>query len=433
MHTSYSFDAYAWDTRNDPEAAYKFARGEPMAIAPLNDEGKGTVTIQLDRPLDFAAVTDHSEFLGEVDLCITEGSESYDTAACRLYRRGGPVSVVDMSSRIMSPHPTRNKAICGRLPQSHFVLSFYSVMSSRTHSRPMYLAPGVRSSARVGLPGGKSDLCKVDFPAPDEHSVEPETYQEMLDGQVIQVAPSEPPHADRQFDIAYSLRAHVADGYVGSTELLTRVSEHNDFATDACIRKQGTDADGHRYLEELSFEVKHKQSEVSLKKRARYLIERGVRRVFAIYVQAQHGGSSARKGRVTAGPVKEWSAKDDCWLSLADDSYIEDPCLRRPLKVRALTEAIEADNAVARALLDKENPVALELKADIYNQGYDQGASDGYNRGKSDGLRQAIRVLCQTLNIALTPEHNARLHSFDADELQTTLGQIQKTHSWNLE
>ncbi|MCG8418557.1 MAG: DUF3604 domain-containing protein [Proteobacteria bacterium] len=114
VHTSYSFDAYAWDTRNDPEAAYKFARGEPMAIPPLDDEGKGTVTIQLDRPLDFAAVTDHSEFLGEVDLCVTEGSESYDTAACRLYRRGGPVSVVDMSSRIMSPYPTRNKAICGR-------------------------------------------------------------------------------------------------------------------------------------------------------------------------------------------------------------------------------------------------------------------------------------------------------------------------------
>ena len=308
------------------------------------------------------------------------------------------------------------------------MLPCYLVMSNRTHSRSMYLVPGARSSARVELPGAP---CKVEFPSPDEHLVEPETYQEMIDGQVIQVAPSEPPHADRQFDIAYALRAHVADGYVGSTELLTRVSEHTDFATDACIRKAGTDADGHRYLEELSVEVKHKQSEASLKKRARYLIERGVRRVFAIYVheQIQHHDGPDRTGRVIVGPVKEWSPNDDCWLSLADDSYIEDPCLRTPLKVRALTEAIEADNAVARALIGKGNPVALELKAEIY----DQGESDGYNRGKSDGLRQAIRVLCQALDIVLTPEHRARLDSFNASELQAIPDRIQKNHSWNLE
>ena len=62
---------------------------------------------------------------------------------------------------------------------------------------------------------------RTEFPPPDEQVVEPETYQEMIDDQIIQVAPSGPPHADRQFDIAYVLRANVADGYIGSTELLT--------------------------------------------------------------------------------------------------------------------------------------------------------------------------------------------------------------------
>lgn len=113
VHTSYSFDAYAWDTRNDPDRAYDFARGEAIDIAPLDEDGKGTITIALDRPLDFAAVTDHSEFLGEVDLCITPGSESYDTVPCRRYRLGGLVGVSGMSARIFNPNPQRSQIMCG--------------------------------------------------------------------------------------------------------------------------------------------------------------------------------------------------------------------------------------------------------------------------------------------------------------------------------
>ena len=82
LHSSYSFDAYAAGTRNDPTAAFAFARGEPITLV----SGDRSETIQLSRPLDFAAVTDHAEFLGVFDLCLQSGSPSYRTESCRQYR-----------------------------------------------------------------------------------------------------------------------------------------------------------------------------------------------------------------------------------------------------------------------------------------------------------------------------------------------------------
>src|SRR5580704_14789258 len=58
LHTSYSFDAYIlFGAKVDPENAYRFARGE--AVNYLGDEVKRT-----SAPLDFLAVTDHSENIG---------------------------------------------------------------------------------------------------------------------------------------------------------------------------------------------------------------------------------------------------------------------------------------------------------------------------------------------------------------------------------
>src|SRR5262249_42271358 len=76
------FDAYAFDVRTKPVQAYAFAQGAPVSLPPLDATGTGTQTIQIDRSLDFTAVTDHSEFLGEVELCITPGSPAYDSNDC---------------------------------------------------------------------------------------------------------------------------------------------------------------------------------------------------------------------------------------------------------------------------------------------------------------------------------------------------------------
>jgi hypothetical protein len=58
VHTSFSLDAYIGGARLTPFDAYRFAKGEAV---PLNN-----VLHSIGRPLDFVAVSDHAEFIGEM-------------------------------------------------------------------------------------------------------------------------------------------------------------------------------------------------------------------------------------------------------------------------------------------------------------------------------------------------------------------------------
>ncbi len=85
VHTVYSADAYIYGTRANPRDAYAFARGAVIALADDNEEQ--TRTARLERPLDFAAVTDHAEFFGEIRLCSMPTSLVFDDPLCSLVRR----------------------------------------------------------------------------------------------------------------------------------------------------------------------------------------------------------------------------------------------------------------------------------------------------------------------------------------------------------
>ena len=62
IHTSWSFDAYVFgNTLTGPEDAYQFAMGKPI-------RHPAGYMVQIKRPLDFEAVTDHSEYMGTVRL-----------------------------------------------------------------------------------------------------------------------------------------------------------------------------------------------------------------------------------------------------------------------------------------------------------------------------------------------------------------------------
>jgi hypothetical protein len=58
VHTKLSFDAYIFNVRGDPDDAYNFAKGAPL------DHAAGYKIRLNGPPLDFATVTDHSEYVG---------------------------------------------------------------------------------------------------------------------------------------------------------------------------------------------------------------------------------------------------------------------------------------------------------------------------------------------------------------------------------
>ena len=86
VHTAVSMDADMFGTRLRPGDAYRFARGEQVYLVPASGDRPAQHPVRIERPLDFAAVTDHAMNFGFVHLCRTPGSASYETESCRAYR-----------------------------------------------------------------------------------------------------------------------------------------------------------------------------------------------------------------------------------------------------------------------------------------------------------------------------------------------------------
>jgi hypothetical protein len=112
-HTGFSFDARSYDTVVTPADAYAFAKGAPTTLAPLDDKGVGTREVTLDRPLDFVAITDHGEFLGEIYTCTTPSAPGYDSKACQAYRIPDSEGAFDFGVMLAVDEPERNLAYCG--------------------------------------------------------------------------------------------------------------------------------------------------------------------------------------------------------------------------------------------------------------------------------------------------------------------------------
>ena len=114
IHTALSGDAYSDGTRVFPADALRFARGEAISLPLQNDETTPR-RIQLAEPLDFAAVTDHSEAFGESHICRNEGEfEGYTSNACKKFRRGGDDGVRVFGVPRAGMRPRRVKSVCGK-------------------------------------------------------------------------------------------------------------------------------------------------------------------------------------------------------------------------------------------------------------------------------------------------------------------------------
>ncbi|MFV0275700.1 MAG: DUF3604 domain-containing protein [Parahaliea sp.] len=85
VHTSYSQDAN-WrmgNTRVTPDDAYAFARGARVGLPPFDSQGHSLRSAQLERPLDFLAVTDHAEALDQVRVCEDPDFDGPGAGMCR--------------------------------------------------------------------------------------------------------------------------------------------------------------------------------------------------------------------------------------------------------------------------------------------------------------------------------------------------------------
>jgi hypothetical protein len=63
--------------------------------------------------LDFAAVTDHSEFICEVEACTTHGSFGFESETCQLFRQGGSLGQTVLGILTAQDEPMRLTDVCG--------------------------------------------------------------------------------------------------------------------------------------------------------------------------------------------------------------------------------------------------------------------------------------------------------------------------------
>ncbi|QFU74438.1 DUF3604 domain-containing protein [Halioglobus maricola] len=83
LHTGESFDASMMGNKLSIEDAYRFATGDPLV-------GPGGETMQLSRPLDFVAITDHAEGFGTRTHCSDPSLSLRERATCWLMGLDNP-------------------------------------------------------------------------------------------------------------------------------------------------------------------------------------------------------------------------------------------------------------------------------------------------------------------------------------------------------
>ena len=110
VHTAVSNDAFSFGVRVNANDAYRYAFGGEVRL-PLGDDLE-TRRASIDRPLDFAAVTDHAEFMGEGALCSNPTDPAYHKDFCQVYRTGTGREP-QLLTKITAPISLRDRDTCG--------------------------------------------------------------------------------------------------------------------------------------------------------------------------------------------------------------------------------------------------------------------------------------------------------------------------------
>jgi Uma2 family endonuclease len=239
------------------------------------------------------------------------------------------------------------------------------------------------------------------LPDIDDRLVAPDTRYEILEGRLVHVAPADSPHGTRHSKVSALLEAHAGRDFTVASDMLTRTSERSDVAPDVSVFPSAPDpSTGGRQLEQLAFEVVSTQSLANAGGKAAQLAARGVRRVFAIDVERSR--------------ALEWSVALGTWSVLDPAGHIDDPALGAPLPIEALVSTARADDAVARALLLKRNPVLLQKLAE----------------GRAQAKAEALIMVLTARGIAIDEVTRTRLlGERDADRLDRWIARATTCHT----
>ena len=82
LHTVASADAFSFGTRGTAVDAYKYAKGEPVVLATTGE------TVQKSTPYDWAAVTDHAVYLGQMSMLLDPDGPMKDTPVGKMMAAG---------------------------------------------------------------------------------------------------------------------------------------------------------------------------------------------------------------------------------------------------------------------------------------------------------------------------------------------------------
>jgi hypothetical protein len=84
LHTLNSPDAFAFGTRNTPDDAYRFCKGEAIKKSTTGE------MVRKQTPYDWCAVTDHAEYLGVMPLLLEKDNPLQNTPIGKLIASGDP-------------------------------------------------------------------------------------------------------------------------------------------------------------------------------------------------------------------------------------------------------------------------------------------------------------------------------------------------------
>jgi hypothetical protein len=113
VHTRFSFDAWGQGTLAGPREAYRFARGEAIGMQPYDEEGRPGAHIQLRRPLDYAVVTDHSDLMGEAQICQDPELPGHGSVVCRVVRTFPMLGYMLVNGHVYSSEKPARYGFCG--------------------------------------------------------------------------------------------------------------------------------------------------------------------------------------------------------------------------------------------------------------------------------------------------------------------------------